>query len=111
MPKPRPGERKNDYIRRCVHALVHEEGRKPKEAVAVCYVYWNEHAKKALRQMKAELMFFKFLKGQKTDTYIAVCPRCGLMLDFTAHKEAGMGYISCPSCKKEITQEHIREVN
>jgi predicted Zn-ribbon and HTH transcriptional regulator len=111
MPKPKNHEKKNDFIRRCVHELVHAEGRKPKEAVAVCYVYWNEHAKKALVRIKSELMFYKFLKGQNIETILAVCPRCGLVLDYTAHKEAGMGYIKCPSCKREITQEHIREVN
>ena len=111
MPKPKKHERKNDYIRRCVHELVHVEGKKPKEAVAICYVYWNARAKKALQDFNAELKFFKFLKGHNTDVYIAICPKCGMMVDFTAQKEAGMGYIKCPTCKKEITQEHIREVN
>lgn len=111
MPKPKKHEKKNDFIRRCVHELVHAEGRKPKEAVAVCYVYWNEHAKKALVQIKSELMFYKFLKGVDTTTVLAVCGRCGYVIDYTAHKEAKMDTIKCPSCKKEITQAHIREVN
>lgn len=46
MPKPKPGEEKEDFLERCVNVLIHEENRDPKQAVAICYDYWEEKKKK-----------------------------------------------------------------
>lgn len=111
MPSPKKHEKKNNFIRRCIHELVHSEGKEPQQALAICYTYWNDRAKKGLDEARAELQFYHFIKGQSTEVILAVCPKCGLVLDYTAHKEAGSGHIKCPSCQQEVTQEHIREVN
>lgn len=35
MPEPKKGEKKSDYMTRCVPVLI-KEGKKPDQAVAIC---------------------------------------------------------------------------
>jgi len=41
MPKPKEGESKKQYIPRCVSYLVKKEGKKQKQALAICFAMWN----------------------------------------------------------------------
>lgn len=61
MPKPQENEKKNDFIRRCVHELVHEEGKSPKQAVGMCYGIWNTHEEKTIAEK-----FLAWLRGKPT---------------------------------------------
>lgn len=42
MPKPKAGEKKPEFIQRCVGDLISKEGKSQEEAVAICYSYWKE---------------------------------------------------------------------
>ena len=46
MPEPRKGEKKQDYISRCISYMISKEGRKKGQAAAICYSMWREHEKK-----------------------------------------------------------------
>lgn len=44
MPKPRPGEGRQQFVARCVPVLIHE-GKGQDQAVAICYsLYRNSHS-------------------------------------------------------------------
>ena len=52
MPKPRPGESKQDYIIRAIPAMIHE-GYKPKEAQGRAFGFWDTyHGKKKKKDNK-----------------------------------------------------------
>lgn len=57
MPKPRPYERKEDYINRCV-AVVTSEGKSPDQAYSICVAMWNEDKmtayERAIKKYKEE---------------------------------------------------------
>ena len=42
MPKPKKGESKQDFLKRCTAELVDREGRKREQAYAICNRYWDE---------------------------------------------------------------------
>jgi ribosomal protein L37AE/L43A len=39
---------------------------------------------------------------------IAVCPKCGHEFDYTAQPEKGMGFVACPKCGADVTQEDLK---
>ena len=41
MPKPKPFERQDDFIERCIPELL-DEGKPRDQAVAQCYAIWNQ---------------------------------------------------------------------
>ena len=41
MPVPNQGERKEDFLKRCVQQLISQEGRKPEQAYAICNSLWE----------------------------------------------------------------------
>lgn len=43
MPLPKDNENKSDYISRCVKELIDKEGKPQKQALAICYSYWDKH--------------------------------------------------------------------
>jgi len=45
MPKPSKGEKKKDYISRCIPIVI-GEGKPPKEAAGKCYGMYNFYKKK-----------------------------------------------------------------
>lgn len=45
MPEPAKGEKKQDYINRCVKYLIEKENKKPDQARAQCEGMWNQHQK------------------------------------------------------------------
>ena len=45
MPTPEKGEKKQDYINRCVKYVIEKEGAKPDHARAKCEGMWNQHQK------------------------------------------------------------------
>ena len=45
MPKVKPSEKRNDYVKRAVHEMVHKEGLTPKAAVGKAEGVFD-HAKK-----------------------------------------------------------------
>lgn len=103
MPKPRAKERKNDFIRRCVHDLVHAEGKTPDQALGQCYGVWNEHQKKHMEDYLVAVRFFNFLKGKETKP-LAECSKCGEVFVYLDQPEAGMGYVKCPLCNEPVSQ-------
>jgi hypothetical protein len=42
MPKPRPYERKDDFISRCIGVLINE-GKPQDQAAAICNSMWTEN--------------------------------------------------------------------
>lgn len=47
MPTPKPNEKEEDYISRCIPIVINEGTTKdPKQASAICYSMWREHKKK-----------------------------------------------------------------
>jgi len=60
MPKPKKGEKKEDYISRCVKHVMNKEGKSQDQAVAMCHSYW-EQAKEG-KEMSKKLC----LRGLKT---------------------------------------------
>lgn len=42
MPKPNPGETKNEYISRCIAHMIKKEGKEKDQAAAICYSYWEK---------------------------------------------------------------------
>ena len=46
MPKPRKGEKKNNYISRCIRKVRHE-GTGQKQAVGKCYGMWKYYSKES----------------------------------------------------------------
>lgn len=51
MPKPRKNETENDFMKRCVPALI-SEGKEQDQAVAICYSYWKDKDKKTTKDIK-----------------------------------------------------------
>jgi len=43
MPKPQKGEAKGHYISRCIHYIVHREGKSRKEAIGKCYGMYEQY--------------------------------------------------------------------
>jgi hypothetical protein len=41
MPLPKENETKDEYLQRCISYLIKEEGKPQKQAVAICYNYWD----------------------------------------------------------------------
>ncbi len=106
MPKPKPNERKNNFLHRCVHEVVHSEGKDPKQAVAVCYGKWNEYKENKKAEDSVVLRFWKRLKGEvNKEENLVQCGNCLKLLDYSSIPEAGMGYIECPECGKNIDQK------
>ena len=54
MPNPRKGEKKDDYISRCIGVLINE-GKEQDQAVAICNSMWDESKKMSYEDMKVEL--------------------------------------------------------
>lgn len=106
MPKPKKNEKKNPFISRCVRQLVHEEGKDPKAAVGECYGIWDEHKKKDFNETVASYKFLQLIKGipQPIDTNMVHCDHCLTYFDYTKCNEAGMGYVKCPGCGRNIDQ-------
>jgi capsid assembly protease len=46
MPKPQKGEKKGEYLSRCIRDLVGKEGYKQDQASAICYSYWRKSKRK-----------------------------------------------------------------
>lgn len=46
MPKPKPGEKKKDYLTRAIPFMIHTEGLAPKHAMGKAYGMWKVHEKK-----------------------------------------------------------------
>lgn len=44
MPKPRPYEKKDEYISRCIPIVI-AEGKSKEQAAAICNSYWDEKYK------------------------------------------------------------------
>lgn len=42
MPQPKPFERQEDFINRCIPELIEKENMDREQATAVCYSYWNK---------------------------------------------------------------------
>jgi len=105
MPVPRKDEKRNPFISRCVHELVHGEGKDPKAAVGECYGIWDEHKKKVLDNSSTGYKILQWMKGQKSSETMVQCEHCLEYFDYTKEKEAGMGYIKCPGCGRNIDQE------
>ena len=40
MPKPKEGESKEDFMKRCIPILV-DEGKNSDQAIAICYSIWE----------------------------------------------------------------------
>ncbi len=59
MPQPNPGEKKGDYIERCVKYVMEQEGEAQDRALAKCYGMWDQ----AQRQKTGEQKDGKDLKG------------------------------------------------
>jgi transcription initiation factor IIE alpha subunit len=104
MPQPKQNEKKNPFISRCVRELVHEEGRDPKQAVAVCYGIWDKHRQKELEAVMANYQFLQWLKGKAPSQTMVQCDHCLIYFEYTAQPEAGMGYVKCPGCGRNIDQ-------
>ena len=59
MPRPKKGEKKDDFISRCIPEVM-EEGVEQSQAAAMCNAYWENRSKgkrkvltdKALRKLK-----------------------------------------------------------
>lgn len=45
MPKPKPNESRNQYVKRAVHEMVHKEGMNPKAAVGKAEGMFTHHKK------------------------------------------------------------------
>lgn len=45
MPKPNPGEKRNDFVNRCV-PIVTGEGRPQDQAIAICHSIFQQHKRK-----------------------------------------------------------------
>ena len=41
MPQPKPFERQEDFVERCIVELIEKEGKPRDQAVATCYSLWN----------------------------------------------------------------------
>jgi DNA-directed RNA polymerase subunit RPC12/RpoP len=108
MPKPRKHEKKNDFIRRCIHDLVHNEGKTSDQALGQCYGVWNEHTKKDLQEVLVGTLFLNFLKNKK-ETIISQCSKCGHNFNYLNEPEAGMGYVKCPLCGDSVQQPGTKE--
>lgn len=53
MPYPRKGEKRSDYIGRCVRQVKHEEpGKDIKACLGKCYGMWKEYSGKSKKEAK-----------------------------------------------------------
>lgn len=67
MPKPKKGEKKQDYVSRCIPEVI-GEGKPPKEAAGKCYGMYDFYKKKKKKGKKKNESFHfptftEFLKG------------------------------------------------
>jgi len=47
MPRPRKGEKKSEFISRCISMVIKESGTKSQaHAIAKCHGIWKQHLKK-----------------------------------------------------------------
>lgn len=58
MPLPQKGEKKKDFIKRCIPMLINE-GRKPGQATAICHSIWD-------RKSKQEVLMEKYFRSDIT---------------------------------------------
>ena len=42
MPSPKPFERQEDFINRCIPELIDKESYDREQATAICYSYWQD---------------------------------------------------------------------
>jgi hypothetical protein len=61
MPTPRKGEKKNDFMKRCVPQVVNE-GKESDQAVAICNSLWENRGKK-----EADEAFERFKQRHKKE--------------------------------------------
>ncbi len=55
MPNFKPGESRDEWMRRCVPIRHKEHPNEPtKQSVAVCFSMWREHQKKTKSEQKKE---------------------------------------------------------
>lgn len=56
MPKPRKGEKQNQFISRCISQLKGEDTEKPNDQIqAICFDTWRRSKKKKLSSEKKEV--------------------------------------------------------
>lgn len=56
MPKPKKGEKKQDYVSRCIPEVI-GEGKPPKEAAGKCYGMYDFYKKKKKKGKKKNESF------------------------------------------------------
>lgn len=60
MPKPKKGEKKQDYVSRCIPEVI-GEGKPPKEAAGKCYGMFDYYSKSSNKNRKK--------KGKKNESF------------------------------------------
>ena len=55
MPEPKAGESQNDFIARCVPAVM-DEGKTQDQALGKCYGIWRQSKKKSLIDISKQLI-------------------------------------------------------
>lgn len=50
MPKPEKGEKKDEFLQRCMEMLVGQEHRNPDQAYAICNGLWANHHEKTMEE-------------------------------------------------------------
>ena len=69
MPQPKPGESKNDYLKRCIPELIYE-GRQQNQAIAICYAMYDKRNDKNYKNHKNHKKE-NMSKSDKTKLYVA----------------------------------------
>jgi HK97 family phage prohead protease len=74
MPKPKPNETKDEFIKRCIPYII-KEGTEPDQASAICYSLWDKHNKvKSMKQMIDEIdaLYNKLMKSEESHTHMDI---------------------------------------
>lgn len=53
MPKPKKGEKKSEYISRCVKEVMHE-GKTQEQALGQCYGMWEHRKSKSMGSLQLD---------------------------------------------------------
>jgi len=77
MPAVKPGESRNDYVKRCVSYVVEHEGLTTTQAVGKCEGMYTEHAKKSLAKKllvaTKSLLTSQTMEVDPNELYIGTC--------------------------------------
>jgi len=69
MPSPKPNEKKEEYIKRCIPIVLHEGTAKDgSQASAICHSMWDKHSKSKTEEWAASLFLDENQDEQKTQT-------------------------------------------